>query len=307
MEILIASLSKATLDQYQVALNQWVLFCKFNETEFLNPRTDLVLKFLTRKFKEGASYGTLNSYRSALSLISSDKIGDDPMISRFFKGIFKLKPSFPKYSFTWDVSTVLIYVAGMFPLDSLSFTSLTLKTVILLALCTAQRAQTLASIAVENILIKKDELEIRIQELIKTSRPGKAQPLLLVPFFQAQPELCVASTLLKYIEVSSSLRGNISKLFISIKKPYKAVTSQTISRWIKQVLTKSGIDTSVFSGHSTRHAATSAAHKKGINLDVIRKTAGWTQGSKMFAKVYNRPIRSNNQSFAQAIFDSIVS
>ena len=54
------------------------------------------------------------------------------------------------------------------------------------------------------------------------------------------------------------------------------------------------------SSHSTRHAATSAAHQSGISLEVIRKTAGWTPQSQVFAKVYNRPIRSN-YDFAQAV------
>ena len=36
-----------------------------------------------------------------------------------------------------------------------------------------------------------------------------------------------------------------------------------------------GIDTSIFTGHSTRAAAASKAKEKDIPLDVILKTVGW--------------------------------
>ena len=213
-------------------------------TKFKNNSS--LVKFLTKKFEQGASYGTLNSYRSAISLISPNKIGDDQLISRFLKGVFKLKPSFPKYSFTWDVSIVLNHIAKFFPLENLTFEKLTLKTVMLLSLATAQRAQTLATVRLQNILVTPDQIQIRIQDILKTAAPGREQPLLTVPFLRSKPELCVASTLLKYIKTSSNLRNKSDKLFISLKKSYKPVSTQTISRWIKLILTESGINTNVF-------------------------------------------------------------
>ncbi|KAI8440715.1 hypothetical protein MSG28_009058 [Choristoneura fumiferana] len=75
-----------------------------------------------------------------------------------------------------------------------------------------------------------------------------------------------------------------------MKRPHRDATAQSISRWIKQVLAKSGVDVSIFSAHSTRHAATSTAAAAGVSIDVIRKTAGWTATSQTFAKFYNRSI-----------------
>ncbi|KAJ8909800.1 hypothetical protein NQ315_015320 [Exocentrus adspersus] len=54
------------------------------------------------------------------------------------------------------------------------------------------------------------------------------------------------------------------------------------------MLSESGIDTGQFKPHSTRHAATSAAFRKGISMDIICKAAGWSQTST-FARFYNRP------------------
>ncbi|EZA51192.1 hypothetical protein X777_10262, partial [Ooceraea biroi] len=112
--------------------------------------------------------------------------------------------------------------------------------------------------------------------------------------------LCIATTVIQYLRVTAKLRENQNSLFIAINKPHKAVTVQTISRWIKTVLQKCGIDINVFSSHSTRYASSSAAFASGLDLDTIRKAAGWTEGSTVFAKFYNRPI-SENCSFARAV------
>ena len=40
------------------------------------------------------------------------------------------------------------------------------------------------------------------------------------------------------------------------------------------VLIESGIE-EVFSGHSTRHASTSATARRGLDIDSIFGTAGW--------------------------------
>lgn len=101
LDIMLASLSKATLKQYESFLKLFVNgFFKRKKLEFFNPSPEMVIQFLTENFEAGASYGTLNSHRSAISLISKDKISDDKLITRFLKDVFKLKPTQPKYNFT---------------------------------------------------------------------------------------------------------------------------------------------------------------------------------------------------------------
>lgn len=86
-------------------------------------------------------------------------------------------------------------------------------------------------------------------------------------------------------------------------KPYGAASSQTISHWIKALLSKAGIDTSQFTAYSTRHAAVSTAHKRGVDIATIRRSAGWAPGSQTFFKFYNRPIQTSNDQFARAILN----
>ena len=260
-----------------------------------------LVSFLTKCCNAGNSYGTLNTLRSAISLVCGDKIGNDPLISRFFKGVYRIKPTTPKYNQTWDVSIVLKYIEEIDHSKQLSLLELSEKTIILLALSTAHRAQTLAFIKLCNIYETTKGLEIKIPELIKTSGPGSFQPLLVLHTNSENPMLCVASVILRYIEMTKSLRNNVDSLFISLKKPHKAIGPQTVSRWIKGVLTKSGIDTSVFTAHSTRHAASSAALARGIDLDTIRRTAGWSNSSQTFARFYNRPVKTDNYHFATRV------
>lgn len=302
---MLSSLSGSTLKQYESALRKWWEFCIQNEYNFQQPDRTSLLSFLTDSFKSGASYATLNTYRSAVSLISTDKIGDDLVVNRFFKGIYNLRPACPKYSFTWDVSIVLRYLKTLEPLEDLDLQALTEKTVTLLALCSAHRAQTLASIKISNIKTNSENgLEIRVPDKIKTSGQGRFQPFITLPKYAQDARVCVVTVILRYIEVTKEIRNKEDRLFIATKKPHKAVTAQSISRWIKSVLSKSGIDTSIFSSHSTRHAATSAALKQGISLDVIRRTAGWTESSRVFGAFYNRPIVSENEKFSSAILNS---
>ncbi|KAB0794472.1 hypothetical protein PPYR_11311 [Photinus pyralis] len=172
----------------------------------------------------------------------------------------------------------------------------------LLALVTAHRAQTFSLIELPNIDILDNKVEIRITKLIKTSAPGRPQPLLVLPFFREHPMLCAAKTLIIYLRQTEPLRGDIKSLFISFQRPHRAVGSETISRWIKCV-SKSGIDVNQFSGHSSRHAATSKAFKKGVPLEIIRNTAGWTKSSEVFAKFYNKQIIESEHTFASAVLN----
>ena len=70
-----------------------------------------------------------------------------------------------------------------------------------------------------------------------------------------------------------------SQLFISLIRPYNVVTSSTIARWLKSVLTKSGIDTGIFKAHSIRGASTSAAANAGVTTNDILNAADWSSES----------------------------
>lgn len=145
--------------------------------------------------------------------------------------------------------------------------------------------------------------EIKIIQHIKKLAPDKYQPLLSFSTFEARLEVCVATCLLHYIEGTTVLRTqDNTSLFVSTKKPHELVHWQTLDKQIKAVLKDSGIDMSRFLAHSTRHASTSAA--RGANIDLIKRTAGLSPNFSVFAKFYNRPIRTNRPDYVSFILST---
>lgn len=302
VKILMSSIAPSTRKQYQSSLRRWKQFCVDNQVSMHQASSTDVIKFLTERYSEGASYGTLCSDRSAIALISQHEIGKDNLICRFLRGVYKNKPSKPKYDTTWDVGPVLEYIENMSTAHELSLREITEKIVTLLALVTAHRLQTLALIRIKNIVVGTEGITIKIPDLIKTSKPGKSQPELSLPFFKEKPKLCAATAILEYIDFTKDLRQPSNKnLLIATRKPYNDASAQTIGHWIKNLLKKAGIDTEQFSAYSTRHAAVSAALNKGVDVATIRRTAGWTEQSQMFAKFSNKPIQGQTNNFVSTL------
>ena len=66
------------------------------------------------------------------------------MVCRFLKGINNIKPSLPKYVFTWDVGKVVRYLSTM-SCDN-NPRNLSTKVVTLLAILSGQRAREILSV-----------------------------------------------------------------------------------------------------------------------------------------------------------------
>lgn len=294
---MLSSLSPGTIKQYNGSYQLWWAYCITNKIPPFEASTLQVIHFLQHLLDTSPhKYGTFNTHRSALSLII-DGIGSQPLVKRFMKGISRERPPQPKYEYTWDPEPVLKYLEQT-PTSDLK--SLSRKLITLLALITGGRLQTLSLIRISNIRHSDSEIQILISDPIKTSQTSHMQPCLHVPFFHENPRLCAASTLQQYVNITQPIRNNEDFLFLTTSKPHKKATKQTLSRWVKETLGTSGIDISQFKPHSTRHSSTSAAHRLGLPLDTICKTAGWSQKTSTFAKFYSRPLVKTND-FAKAL------
>lgn len=304
MEVMIASLSQGSLKQYDIGLKRWWKFCSKNGIDPVSGAIQDVLGFLTLEYNHGATHGSLNSFRSAIALIHGPELGENSEIKRFFKGVSNLRPPKAKYDCTWDPGLVLECLKKWGCNENLSLEKLSIKLASSLALVTGHRMQTLSLIDIRNICTNgKNDIEIRIPDRIKTSALNNKQPLLSIPFYAKETLICPATTLRDYLKRTKQLREAESKLFISFRKPHKAVTAQTLSRWIKDVLKDSGVDTSIFSAYSTRHASTSAASRSGISIDCILKTAGWSEKSETFARFYKRELIKDKNAFALGVLN----
>jgi len=173
----LASISEATIAQYSKPIKLWWYFCKQKRVNCFTPSVYLLLDFLSPFLSEIGSYATLNTYRSAISLIALIEVSSHPLIRRFFKGVATLKPQRPRYDFIWDPSPVIEHLSSLYPHENLSLEIVSRKLVTLLALATAQRMQTLAAIQFSNIVIS-DSLIIKIPAKLKTSGIGSLNPYL---------------------------------------------------------------------------------------------------------------------------------
>ncbi|KAJ8917626.1 hypothetical protein NQ315_000109 [Exocentrus adspersus] len=286
---MLRSLSENTIKQYATTYKRWWQYCQEKGISPFDASIPQIISFFQTLIDSARNtYNSFNTHRSAISLISSKDLGSNPQIKRFIKGIFRMRPPKPKYSYMWDPQQVLNHLQSS-PASHLKF--LSYKLVTLLALTTGERIHTLSLIKCSNIVFSSTGVTIAIPDFTKTSRPQFRQPRLFLPYFPENCNLCVASTLQDYLNVTRTLRQtNCDSLFLSYKKPHAAASKQTISRWVKNTLNEAGVDTSTFTAHSTRHASTSCALRGGVSVDIIRKSAGWSENSSTFAKWYNLPL-----------------
>ena len=252
----------------------------------------VVIDFLTKLFEEGHGYSSINCARSALSSFLSSNtgltIGNFPSVIRFMKGIYELKPPVPKYTCIWDVNIVLNYLKLLGPNEDLTLFCLSHKLLMLLALTSGQRAQTLHKIDVRNINFGENGVIIPITELIKQSNPNKPNKfsLHLKPMVE-YPEICVVQALKVYLNKTKCLRNSSSKLFISSVKPHNPISKDTVSRWLKTVLFEAGVETEIFTAHSTRAAKASKDYYNGLKVEEIMKQVGLSN-NKTFQRHYNK-------------------
>lgn len=303
LKVTLASLSDSTIQQYAKPLRDWWIYCRTSNIPIFKPTPSQFLEFLAQELERVNSYSSINTIRSAISLITSNEIGNHTLVRRFCKGAGVLKPPRPRYDFIWDPAPVLEKLETIYPYDSLSLEAISKKLVLLLALGTGHRVQTLASFKLSQVFIG-DKLIIKVPSKIKTSAPGCPQPFFSFSPFVEKDSFCIYKLVKHYLSITRSLRKlSEDAFFISIVKPHKAVGQQTISRWLRASLADCGINTDLYTSHSTRHASTSLAAKKGVSLDIIKRAAGWSGSSRIFAKFYNRPI-VNPEDFSDSIFRS---
>ena len=290
-----ASWRAGTKKQYGTYLKKWKRFCAERNINWLNATVEQGIDFLAQLFEQNLSYSAIITARSALSIIlthtDGTSFGDNRLVSRFLKGVFETKPALPKYKKIWDVGKVLIYLRSLTLNADISLKQLTHKLVMLLALLTGQRCQTIHNLDIQLMQKLPGKYVFTIGEKLKHTRPGTHQrPIELMSY--ADKNLCVVQHLDEYIRRTTSIRANNSQLLISFIKPYNPVSKDTVARWIKQVLRDAGIDTSNYTSHSSRAAATSYGFEKGTRITEILDAAGWSN-AQTFASYYQKPIVSD--------------
>ena len=265
----------------------------------LSPTLAEAIDFLVHLAEQGLGYSAINTARSALSsvlgLFENQVFGKHHLVIRLMRGIFNDRPPTARYSSSWDVNKVLNWLKCLSPVRDLDLRYLTLKLVMLMALVSGQRCQSLHLLDL-NLMKKGKDVRFAFDKPLKHFKQGKTAPLLIFEAFPPDRRLCVLTVLKEYLCRTTTYHREESKLFVSFVKPHKKVSKDTIGRWVKLGLRCAGVNETVYKAHSTRMASASKAAASGIPLDVIMSAAGWSRAGT-FAKFYCKP----TESFAKSV------
>ena len=299
-----ASWRSGTTKQYQTYLAKWQAFCNEHKLDTFAPGIENAIEFLVSLYNSGLGYSAINTARSALSTVlilqNRRKFGEHPLVCRYMRGILQLRPALPKYSEIWDVNVVLTHLKTFAEAALLPIRDLTIKLNILLFLITGQREQTIHKLDINFIQAVPNGYRITIKDKLKSTRLGKHLAPLDLMEFPEEPSLSVTVHLREYLKRTSSYRGENTQLFLSYIKRFKPVLKDTLSRWIKEILKAAGINTDKYSPHSTRAASTSKFRSKGLQIDEIMKTAGWSNAGT-FVRFYKKTFDSEEQNFGNTL------
>ena len=197
------------------------------------------------------------------------------------------------------MDVVLFHLSNYPPPEQLSLRLLAKKTLTLLLLATTHcRADVLAiSVATGMLLGSKTRVHCLLHRLSKTyTEKRKWVQALTIYKYDKDLTICPFRYLIYYIVLSNKFHkrntnGKITVHSLFITKSGKAASSDTCANWVKEVLTESGIDPSIYMPHSCCATASSSNyHEKGYPLEVILTQGGWTS-HHAFMKFYNRKVR----------------
>ena len=274
--------------RYGAYIREWFGFCTKQQIDPTHPNIIKVLEFLHSLKMRNVGYSVINTARSALSTfitIDNHTVGMHPLVCRYLKGVFNEFPVLSKHSFTWDIGVVLKYISS---LNTENVQHLSQKLATLLAvLCGQYAREVLSLMGIKNITMEQTCLIIRIGDLLKISNPKFHNGELKFPKYIDNTNICPVATLKQYLHMTSKNRGEIKSLFITKVRPFKPASKDTIAKWIRETLSNAGIDTSIFSPHSTRSAASSTAKRCRVPIDTILKPGGW-RSMKTFGWFYDK-------------------
>ena len=154
----------------------------------------------------------------------------------------------------------------------------------LLAILSSNRASELTNLDIRYVVFKENSVIFQFSKLTKTWKKGIGPPSIECKGFE-KAGLSVIRCLKQYLLITT-------EPLISYIRPHNPVSLDTVSCRVKQFLRLSGIDTSIFTGHSTRTASASKAKRAGKSLPEILKRGQWANKTT-FETFYDKPIVDN--------------
>ena len=131
-----------------------------------------ILDFLAFLYERGYEYTSISSRRSAISAyhvhIDDNPIGQHPRVCTLMTGTFNNRPPKPRYTFVWDIETVLNYLSKLPDNLSLPMRVLSHKLALLLSLTAASRVSEICYLNTEYMIEFQDKYVLKFHKLTKS-------------------------------------------------------------------------------------------------------------------------------------------
>ncbi|XDV42419.1 hypothetical protein PO909_011085 [Leuciscus waleckii] len=302
VETILQSRAPSTRKLYALKWRVFTSWCSDRRLDPVHCPIGTVLEFLQDRFTAGLTPSTLKVYVAAIGAyhipLGGMSVGKDPLVSRFLRGTWRLRPAVRSRVPPWDLSFVLqgLSQAPFEPIEEVPEKFLTLKALFLLAISSLKRIGDLQALSVAPSCL---EFAPGMVKAFLHPRPGYipkvptnvVRPLVLQafcppPFQNADQEannlLCPVRALDAYVHRAALWRKS-DQLFVCFGSPNKGgpVSKQRMSKWVVEAISlayeAAGQPSPLaVRSHSTRSMAASKALISGVSLQDVCDAAGWS-------------------------------
>ena len=264
---------------------------------------------------------TFAGYRSAIAAIhqgfsDGSTVSSNTDLSTLLKGIFMVTAKPRTLKETWDLPTVLRYLAGppFEPLATAPLKSVAIKTAFLIQLASARRVSWVHSCRIDPSHLRWENGGVRLLPslLLDKNQSSSFTPssVFLLSLKEHSPDdkvHCPLRALKWYLKLTEPLRGAEKALFIISKEPYKKASKGTVAGWVKEAisgayshLSREQREQMGIRAHDTRGVATTWAATVGVPFEEIMDAAAWSR-PQTFARFYLKDLPAMRGRFSRAV------
>ena len=293
---------------YQARWSIYHSWCHDNGHSVSRPTFAKVADFLYwLRFTRGLSVSSLRGYRSILSAVFRfhlPSLSSDPVIWDLLRSFRLSSAERVMRPPAWDLSRVLTYLVSpaFEPLSQASFRALTLKTLFLLALATAKRVGELQALSSIVTFVGADACLSYIPQFVAKSEsltrsiPRSFLVKSLADFaagLDTDLLLCPVRALRLYLLRARSLSPGCHRLFVSPRRPTRAMSKNAVSFFLREVISDAGAarpTVGSLRAHEVRSVSTSVAFHRNWSVTSVLESATWASSS-VFSSFYLRDIQ----------------
>ena len=301
---------ESTQSIYQAKWTRFQDWCRQRKIDPLyTPIPDLIDFFVFLKKQRGLSVSAIEGYRAALTplfSLNNHKIENSVELNLLFKSFKRsgvrerIRPPH------WDINVVLLSlkVAPFEPFREAPLKEMTMKTLFLVALATANRVGEIQALSDQVGFLRDGSVVLSFSStfLAKTesvshpvNRDFKIPPLSSITDDRDELLLCPVRAIKYYLKLSAC-QGRAKSLFVSPRDPTRALSKNACSSFLRGVIrgaykdvSDRSISLSRVNAHELRGVATSIRYRYNVSHIHLIKSAYWRSNS-VFCSCYLRDV-----------------